>query len=342
MEDDPVNPNTSIIDNGVYVDGERVATPTSLDTTFDLLREHGGLAWIGLYRPTEEEVRAVADEFGLHDLAVEDALSGHQRAKLERYGDTLFAVLRPCRYIDSTERVEFGELHVFAGQNFVVTIRHADKPELASVRERLEADRDLLRLGPEAVIYAILDKVVDEYEPVVAGLENDIDEIENELFGVADDDALSRRIYQLSREVILFQRATHPLGGMLTSLQQLIRDDSSDVELMRLLRDVQDHVIRINERVDAFREILDNALTVHATLVAQRQTNTSLAQNEQMKKVSSWAAIFFAPQLVAGIYGMNFEAMPELHWHLGYPYAILLMVLFAAVLWGIFKLKKWI
>ncbi|GAA1349673.1 magnesium/cobalt transporter CorA [Falsarthrobacter nasiphocae] len=332
----------AIIDNAVYVDGRRVATPASLDVTFDLLREHSGMAWIGMYRPSEEEIRAVAREFDLHELAVEDAMSGHQRSKLEQYGDTLFAVLRPARYIDADERVEFGELHVFAGPNFVVTIRHAERPSLTPVRERLEEDPEMLSLGPDAVLYATLDEVVDEYEPVVAGLENDIDEIETELFAAADDDALSRRIYQLSREVIQFQRATAPLTGMLEGLLRHIRDVKGEVELQRHLRDVHDHAIRLSERVNSFRSILDNALTVHSTLVTQRMTEQSITQNDQVKKISSWAAIFFAPQLVAGIYGMNFDEMPELHWAFGYPFAVLLMVVFAALLWGIFRLKKWL
>jgi magnesium transporter len=167
------------------------------------------MAWIGLYRPDAEEIRSVAREFGLHELAVEDAIAAHQRPKLERYGTTLFTVLRPARYIDDTEEVEFGELHIFTGQDFVVTIRHAETPDLALVRQRLEQSPDLLKLGPEAVLYAILDQVVDEYAPVVAGLENDIDEIEDQLF--KSDPSVSRRIYDLSREVIEFQRATHPL-----------------------------------------------------------------------------------------------------------------------------------
>jgi magnesium transporter len=333
----------AIVDNAVYVDGKRVATPATLDVTFDLMREYGGMGWIGLYRPSSEEIRAVADEFDLHPLAVEDALNGHQRSKLERYGDTLFAVLRPARYWDGPETVEFGELHAFIGQNFVVTIRHVERPSLVPVRERMEEEADLLRLGPEAVMYAILDEVVDGYEPVVSGLENDIDEIETQLFSVEDDDdALSRRIYQLSREVIQFQRATAPLTGMLDHLKRHVEGQNGDVELLQLLRDVQDHTILVSERVNSFRSILDNALSVHSTLVTQRMTEQSIAQNDQVKKISSWAAIFFAPQLVAGIYGMNFENMPELHWFLGYPFAIVLMLVFGGVLWAIFKSKKWL
>lgn len=169
----------ALIDNAIYVDGRRVATHNTLDETFEAMKAHNGFAWIGLYRPSADEVRQVANEFSLHHLAVEDTLAGHQRAKIERYSDTLFLVLRPARYIDAEERVEFGELHVFVGPDFVVTIRHAESPDLAKVRLRMEETPHLLALGPEAVLYALLDQVVDEYAPVVAGLENDIDEIED-------------------------------------------------------------------------------------------------------------------------------------------------------------------
>src|SRR5678815_347350 len=172
------------------------------------------MAWIGLYRPAESQILAVADEFGLHEVAVEDAIVAHQRPKLERYGDTLFVVLRAARYLDDVEEVEFGELHLFVGPDFVISVRHSEAPQLSAVRRRLESNPDLLALGPEAVLYAIMDRVVDGYAPVVAGLENDIDEIETEVFG--GDPKVSRRIYELSREVIEFQRATSPLLGMLT------------------------------------------------------------------------------------------------------------------------------
>ena len=197
----------TLLDNAVYVGGRRTADPQSLDETYELLRERKGLAWIGLYRPDEAEVRSVAAEFGLHDLPVEDAISAHQRPKMQRYGETLFVVLLPARYLDDVEEVEFGELHIFVGPNFVITIRQAEAPDLARVRRRLEESPELLCLGPEAVLYAILDQLVDEYAPVVAGLENDIDEIEDELFdGVP---AVSRRIYELSREVIEFGPRIH-------------------------------------------------------------------------------------------------------------------------------------
>lgn len=337
----------TIVDNAVYVGGHRIRKPDSLEDTFELMRDEHGMAWIGLYRPTREEVEAVAEEFGLHPLAVEDALSGHQRAKLERYDDGLFVVLRPARYVDTAETVVFGELHVFVGPDFVVTIRHADSPDLARVRRRLEEDPDLLARGPEAVLYAILDQVVDEYAPVVFGVQGDVDEIEDQLFGEDTDDGLSERIYRLSREVIQFQRAVQPLTALLQSLLEEAAAGEAEpvperVELRRSLRDVLDHTIRVTEGVDSLRAILDKALTVHSTLVSRRQTETGLAQNDVVRKISSWAAILFAPTLVAGIYGMNFDNMPELHWRLGYPWAIGLMVLFGFGLYAAFKRKKWL
>ena len=336
-----------VVDNAIYVGGRRTDTPTDLDETFTLLHQRHGMAWIGLYRPTPSEISSVAAEFQVHPLAVDDAIAAHQRPKLEHYGDLLFAVLRPARYLDAEEKVEFGELHVFLGTDYVVTIRHAESPDLARVRHRLEQSPDLLCRGPEAVLYAILDQVVDEYAPIVAGLENDVDEIEDQLFN--NDPSVSRRIYELTREVVAFQRATQPLDGMLSDLRAGFEDRHVDVELQRLLRDVQDHVIRIVERVDSFRTLLQNALTVHTALVGQQQneemrslTQTSLHQNEEVKRISSWAAILFAPTLVGTIYGMNFEDMPELRWSFGYPLALLAMLAMGVVLYLVFRRKHWL
>ncbi len=336
-----------LVSNGVYVDGRRTADPVGLAETYQAMRARHGMAWIGLYRPDAQEMRSVADEFGLHALAIEDAVSAHQRPKLERYDATLFTVLRPARYLDDVERVEFGELHVFTGADFVVTIRHAEAPDLGRVRHRLEGNPELLGHGPEAVLYAILDQVVDEYGPVVAGLENDIDEIEDQLF--QGDRKVSRRIYDLSREVIEFQRATRPLLDVLAALEAGFDKYGVDAELRRSLRDVTDHAIRIVERADSFRSLLQNALTVHSTLVAQQQndemrslTETSLAQNEEVKKISAWAAILFAPTLVGTIYGMNFTHMPELRWTIGYPLALGLMVVTSVTLYAVFSRRGWL
>lgn len=336
-----------IVDNAIYREGLREAHPITLDQTYEELRDHGGFAWIGMYRPTDEEIRSVAGEFGLHPLAVEDALAGHQRPKLERYGDVLFVVLRPARYLDAPEEVEFGEVHLFIGPNFAITVRHAESPDLGRVRKRLEKNPALLALGPQAVLYAVLDEVVDEYQPVIAGLENDIDEIEGQIF--EGDPAVSKRIYKLATETMGFQRATHPLVEMLEALQAGFDKYHVDVELQRNLRDVLDHSIATVARADSFRAVLQNALTVQSTLVAQAQneemrnlSRVSYEQGEQVKKISGWAAILFAPTLIAGIYGMNFHIMPELSWAFGYPFALGLMLVSGTVLYFVFKRRNWL
>ncbi|MEJ7632635.1 MAG: magnesium/cobalt transporter CorA [Rubrobacteraceae bacterium] len=319
-----------IVDRAIYVDGRRTETPDALEETYEVCRKRGGLAWIGLYEPDEEEFSTVAGEFELHSLTVEDAIEAHQRPKLEHYGDTTFVVLKPARYVDETETVEFGEIHVFVGSDFVITVRHGKASALDGVRERLESEPDLLRRGSVAVLYAIMDEMVDDYAPVVEGLENDIDEIETEVFGGKPE--VSRRIYQLSREVIQFQRATKPLTG---SLSSLLEDERLDPELRRYLRDVQDHLLRVTEQIDGFRELLSSVLSVNLTLAG-------INQSDQTKKISAWAAILFAPTLVGTVYGMNFDYMPELHWRLGYPFALMLMLAVSVILYLVFKNRGWL
>ena len=335
--------NIAIYGNGSLTDG----APT-LEDTFEYLRDHGGMAWISLEGPIAEDIRAIADEFSIHALPIDDAISAHQRPKLEKYGDVFFVVLRPARYVAAEARVVIGELHVFMGKNFIVTIRHPDAPSLDSVRDRLAASPDLLRNGPPGVLYAILDRIVDDYAPVVSGLEDNIDVIEDEVFSGGDQD-VSRRIYELIREVMGFQRATQPLDDLLDALHTTFEHAGFDDDLLSHLRDVEDHSTRVIERADGFRDLLHSILTVHATLVAQRQngesqrlTASSIEQNEQIKRISSWAAILFAPTLVASIYGMNFRHMPELSWLAGYPLALGLMVATSVVLYTEFRKRGWI
>ena len=338
----------SVVDAGIYRDGKRIASPETVSEAAKWLRdEPGTMVWIGLLRPAEAQLLAVAEVFGLHELAVEDAIVAHQRPKLERYGDTLFVVLRPARYLDDVEEVEFGELHLFVGPNFVLTVRHSQSPDLAKVRHRMEDDPELLSRGPEAVLYAVFDTVVDAYAPVVAGLQKDIDEIETEVF--RGDPKVSRRIYELSGEVIDFQRSTRPLLEMLERLAAGFGKYGTDEELQRYLRDVADHATTAAERVDSFRQMLGDILTVNATLVNQAQneevkrlTEASYAQNEEVKRVSAWAAILFAPTLIGTVYGMNFDFMPELHWSLGYPFALTLMFLTSLTLYLIFRRRGWL
>jgi magnesium transporter len=326
-----------IIDSAIYRDGTRVSGDATLEDLIAASRSEDAMVWIGLYEPTRQELESVANGFGLHELAVEDAIKAHQRPKLERYGDMLFLVLRPARYVDESETVVFGEVDVFAGPHFVITVRHGDAPDLGRVRRTLEARPHLLAHGPVAVVYGMADHVVDCYQPVVAGLENDIDEIEDEVFGGSA--TVSRRTYELTREVIEFQRATKPLARILGELIEL---PGVDEEERRYLRDVQDHAERIEERVDGFRVLLQNILSVHLTLETKALNEVSVNQNEQVQKISAWAAILFAPTLIGTIYGMNFKHMPELGWRLGYPMAIALMVLVGLVLYLIFKRRRWI
>ncbi|RWZ68493.1 magnesium and cobalt transport protein CorA [Labedella populi] len=338
----------SLVAAGVYSDGRKVSTPATLSEAFQILRTTtDGFAWIGLYRPDENEIGAIADEFGLHALAVEDAVVAHQRPKMERYDDVLFMVLRAADYVDEDERLEFGELHLFVGPNFIVTLRHSEAPQLTGVRSRMEANPDLLALGPHAVLYAIIDAVVDEYVPVVQGLSNDIDEIEEQVF--EGDTTVSRRIYELSREVIAFERAEQPLLDVVRRLELGSEKYGVAPELQRGLRDVSDHLQHIDEKVMGFRQLLRDILTVNGTLVAQRQndeiarmTETSLQQGEVVKRISAWAAILFGPTIITGVYGMNFDVMPELHWLFGYPFALALLLASGVTLYAVFKRKTWL
>ncbi|MBQ6643322.1 MAG: magnesium and cobalt transport protein CorA [Saccharopolyspora sp.] len=342
------SPDERLVGTAIYVDGRRARSPESLaETSRALADEDGAMAWVGLYRPSAEELQAAAEEFGLHELAVEDAILAHQRPKVERYDETLFVVLRPARYLDETEQVELGELHLFIGPDFVLTVRHGRSPDLAAVRDRMEAAPELLRRGPHAVLYAVLDAVVDDYAPVVEGVQHDIDEIETQVFG--GDPNASRRTYQLSREVIELQRATSPLLGILEEVGANYAERDADAELHRRLRDVTDHATTVAERVGGFRQMISDILSVNATLVTQEQnekmkslTEASYAQSEQVKSISSWAAILFAPTLVGTVYGMNFDAMPELHWSFGYPMAVGLMIVVCVLLYVVFKRRDWL
>ncbi|MBB2949015.1 magnesium transporter [Actinoplanes lutulentus] len=354
----------ALIDSRIYVKGHRADQSHDLHQIFDALKQTGGVAWIGLASPTADELTSVETEFDLHPLAIEDAQKGHQRSKIDRYGDTLFVVLRPAWYDEAHELVHFGEVHLFVGPRFTVTVRHGDKPDLAKVRAALESEPEFLSLGSEAALTAFLDEIVDGYAPVAAGLQADVDEIEDSLFGAGDiDPALAKRIYQLLSQAIQFQRAIGPVPEMLHGLLRGAGKYATIGEVRARLDNVLDHSVRVTERADTIRTLLENALTVHSTLVSLEQneamrqmSGASLAQGEEsrrlaeetmeqgeeVKKISSWAAILFTPTLVASVYGMNFDDMPELHWHLGYPFAVTLMFALGLTLWGIFKRKHWL
>jgi magnesium transporter len=323
-----------IADNAIYVDGRRAAQqPSSLQETYEALRQlDDGVAWIDLYKPTQGEFESVARELELPPRVIEDAIKPQQRPKLVRYGDSLFVVLKTARYLDEPEKVEFSEAHVLVGKDFIVTVRYEEIPALEEVRRRLEGEPRLLRQGSQPILHEIMDQIVDDYEPVLEGLGTDIQEVEVEVFGGNAD--VSQRIYELSRELVQFQRATSPLARALDRVAQSDEHDI-DPELRSYLHELHDRVLRVEEPTEGFRDMLSDILVVNLTLISVRQ-------NDQTKKISAWAAILIVPTLITGIYGMNFDYMPELHWIFGYPLALALMVSISVGLYAVFRHVRWL
>ncbi|HSO69564.1 MAG TPA: magnesium and cobalt transport protein CorA [Arachnia sp.] len=352
---EPVAPDTAprtaascIVDAGIYVAGRRIATPGTFEEAFGLLNEHPeGFAWMGLYRPRHSDMSLLAEEFRLSPLAVEDTITAHQRPKFERYEDVLFLVLRAAQYIDRSETVDFGEVHAFVGDRFVVTVRHSETPDLTRVRQELEGTPSVLAKGPSVVLLRLLDGIVDDYTPVAMGIENDIDEIETQVF--TGSSRVSRRIYQLSREVIDFQRAVRPLKQIIEGVRGDRVFASAGERRRQELRDIEDHAIAMIERIDALRETLKGTLDLNISLQAQRQneeisnmTAASLKQAEETRRIAAWAGVLFVPSLVTGTYGMNFHNIPELTWAWGYPFALVLMLVTGVGMYTVFKLKGWL
>ena len=324
-----------IADNAIYVDGRRAAQqPSSLQETYEALRQlDDAVAWIDLHEPTKEEFESVAQELELSPRVIEGAIKPQQRPKLVRYGDSLFVVLKTARYLDEPEKVEFSEVHVLVGKDFIVTVRYEEIPALEEVRRRLEGEPESLRQGPQPILREIMDQIVDDYEPVLEGLGTDIQEVEDEVFGGNADD-VSQRIYELSRELVQFQRATSPLARSLERGGERNEHDI-DPELRSYLRELHDRVLRVEEPTEGFRDMLSDILVVNLTLIGVRQ-------NDQTKKISAWAAILIVPTLITGIYGMNFDFMPELHWTFGYPLALALMVSISVGLYAVFRHVRWL
>jgi magnesium transporter len=324
-----------IADNAIYVDGRRAAQqPRSLQETYEALRQlHDGVAWIDLYKPTLEEFESVAQELELPPRVIVDAIKPQQRPKLVRYGDSLFVVLKTARYLDEPEKVEFSEIHVLVGKDFIVTVRYEEIPALEEARQQLEGEPELLRQGPQPILREIMDQIVDDYEPVLEGLGTDIQEVEVDVFG--GNAGVSQRIYELSRELVQFQRATSPLARSLERGGERDEHDDIDPELRSYLRELHDRVLKVVEPTEGFRDMLSDILVVNLTLISVRQ-------NDQTKKISAWAAILIVPTLIAGIYGMNFDYMPELHWTFGYPLALALMVSICVGLYAVFRHIKWL
>jgi magnesium transporter len=322
-----------IVDCAVYEDGVRRPGTLALEDAYEAGREPDAFVWIGLYEPTEKEFDSVRREFDLHKLAVEDAIKAHQRPKLEIYGESLFVVLKPARYDEAKELVELGELMLFIGDGFVISVRHGEVRELSGVRHDLEERRELLRCGTGAVLHAVLDRVVDDYAPVIAALDSDIDEVEAQVFS-ASGHSSAERIYNLKREVVEFHRAMAPLVDPLDRLMQG-RVPFVHEALLPYFRDVYDHLVRAVDQTNAFRDLLTSVLEANLTQVSVRQ-------NEDMRKISAWVAIAAVPTMVAGIYGMNFEHMPELDWPFGYPLVICVTIVVCMVLYRAFKRNGWL
>lgn len=322
-----------IVDCAVYQHGRRVPGEFTPEAAFRASRDEDAFVWIGLHEPTPEEFEAVRHEFDLHELAVEDAIKAHQRPKLETYDDSVLLVLKPARYVDSEEVVEFGEILIFLGPGFIVVVRHGQTSGLQEVRRMLQARPDFLALGPSAVLHAIVDRVVDEYVPVVEGVERDIEEVEEAVFS-ADRTNPAERIYYLKREVLEFRRATAPLLNPLNSLATYPLPQVPE-EVRQYFRDVYDHLLRVLERVDAFRDLLTSILEANLTQVSVRQ-------NEDMRRISAWVAIAVVPTMIAGIYGMNFKNMPELESPFGYPAVMGFMLAACGSLYFFFKRQDWL
>ena len=321
-----------IVDMALYENGVRRPGDVDLEQAYEGCRSPECFAWIGLLQPSEDEFDSVRREFNLHELAVEDAIHAHQRPKLEVYDDTLFVVLKTARYLDEIDEVELGEIQLFVGEGFIVTVRHGET-KLHDVRLRLEQRPDLLRLGPAAALHAIIDRVVDDYGPIIGSLEHDVRQVEADVF-TQDRPTPAERIYKLKREVLELYGGIAPL---VEPLDRLERGDYPfiDDELRPYFRDVKDHLIRSVREVEGFRELLTSVLTANLTQISVRQ-------NEDVRKISAWAAIIAVPTLISGIYGMNFEHMPELTWTFGYPLALAVMGSACLFLFRLFKRAGWL
>jgi len=321
-----------IVRCAAYGDGVPPGADLDLAEACAAAETGNGFAWVGTFEPTPEEFGAIASEFGLHELAVQDAVKAHQRPKAELYGDTLFVVVKTARYVDPEEVIELGELMIFVNPKFIITVRHGEGG-LAAVRKEFEQHPELLRRGPGMALYAILDHVVDAYEVAADGVDVDIQEVERQVFS-ADGANPAERIYKLEREVLDFYGAVAPLGG---AVDGIVRAQTAVVpeELDQYFRDVHDHLRRIEGRIGAFRELLNSAL--HANL-----TQLSVRQNEDMRKISAWVAILAVPTMIAGIYGMNFRHMPELTWRFGYPAVLLVIACSCGYLYRRFKQAGWL
>ncbi len=323
-----------IVECAIYRDGVPEHVAADLSDTLDAARAHdNAFVWLGLAEPTDEEFARIVDEFGLHPLAVEDAIHAHQRPKLELYDRLLFFVIKPVTYIASHKRLDVGEVMAFVGDRFIVTVRHGDTTALHEVRESIVKEPARLQCGPLAVLHAVLDRIVDQYAEVLSAIEDDIDDLEERIFSSTRLNS-SRRIYELKREVIAFRRSVRPL---VVAVERLVASPVIDVpEALRpFFRDVADHAIRAAETVEGFDDLLTSVLGANSTQVTVRQ-------NDDMRRISAWVAIAAVPTAVAGIYGMNFTHMPELSWRYGYPMVLGFMLVVCLSLYRGFRRNGWL
>lgn len=334
--------HVSVINGAMYVAGKHAADVDDLDSVAAKLKPGKSFVWLHLHAPTEPELRHLQEVFGVHVLAIEDALERNQRSKIERYGDGLACVARAVRYDDSTTDVMFSDIHIFQTASALIALTFDDAADVSKVRTRLDDEPTVTRLGPDAALYLVLDEIVDTYGPVTQKLEDDITEVEDDVFADDARATIAQNIYELHRKVIAVERAARPLSDVLDEIRGRARERELDEELRRLFRTVHDHALRTAERLDTYRSILDNTLNTHLAVVTQRQTDISIKQNDQTKKISAWAAVLYAPSLVGSIYGMNFRHMPELHWVLGYPLSLGLMAGLGVGLWAVFRKAKWL
>jgi magnesium transporter len=320
-----------VVDCAEYCQGSRAANVDLKDVS-EILKKPDRFVWIGLHEPDEVMLKSIQKEFGLHDLAVEDALRAHQRPKIETYGDTLFLVLRTVQLKE--KRVDLGETHFFIGSNFIVSVRHGTSTRYVDVRARCESTPHLLKKGPAFALYAVMDFIVDQYFPVIDALEDDLTQIEENIFHEKFRKDVISKIYRLKRQLLDVKRSVSPLVDI---CNKLMRFDLKfvDEETKPYFRDVYDHAIRINEMVDNSRELLSAALEANLSMI-------TISQSEVSKKFAGWAALIAVPTMVAGIYGMNFRFMPELEWVWGYPLIIGLTVSFCVFMYYKFKQSGWV
>lgn len=326
-----------IVDCAIYRQGRRSDTPDSLPEALARVRDaHDAFIWVGVYEPTPAELDMLASEFGLHPLAVEDALSAHQRPKMEVYPEGLFTVIKPLSYDDGAGTVTSSEIMLFVGEFFVVTVRHGQAHTAADVRARMEQTPDVMRRGPVAVLYTMCDAVVDDYLDIAAELQVDLEELEEQAFTPGGGDAarLAGTIYSFKRQVLEFRRATGPLGEPLARLASG-ETPLAGRQARPFFRDIADHLARANEAGEALDRLLSDILAAHLTQVGVRQ-------NDDVRKISAWAAMAAVPTLIASIYGMNFQHMPELRQVWGYPAVLALMVVAVLVLYWLFKRRGWL